>query len=63
MNNQFILENVPINIFKLVEKINIKFLRLQFNSQSEVKINNYIIDLNSREMFINDTKLKLTERN
>ena len=62
MNNQFILENVPINIFKLVEKINIEFLRLQFNSQSEVKINNYIIDLNSREMFINDTKLKLTEK-
>ena len=62
LNNQFILQNAPINIFKLVEKINIEFLRLHFNSQSEVKINNYSIDLNSREMFMNDTKLKLTEK-
>ena len=60
--NQFILENLPINIFKLIEKINIQFLKLQFNSQSSVKVNNYIIDLNSREMLINNTKLKLTEK-
>ena len=60
--NQFILEIIPINIFELVEKINIEFLKLQFNSQSEVKINNYLIDLNSREMRISDNKLKLTEK-
>jgi len=60
--NQFILEIIPINIFELVEKINIEFLKLQFNSQSEVKINNYRINLNSREMFMNDNKLKLTEK-
>ncbi len=62
ITNQFILENIPINIFQLVEKLNIEFLKLQFNNQSEVKINNYTIDLNSREMFINNTKLKLTEK-
>ena len=61
-NNQFILENTPINIFKLVEKLNIEFLKIQFNSQSEVIVKNYTIDLNSREMFINNTKLKLTEK-
>ena len=60
--NQFVLENTPINIFKLVEKINIEFLKIQFSSQSEVKINNYIINLNSREMFANNIKLKLTEK-
>jgi DNA-binding response OmpR family regulator len=27
-----------------------------------VKVNNYIIDLNSREMLMNNTKLKLTEK-
>ena len=59
---QFVLDNLPINISNLVEMINIEFLKLQFNSQSEVKINNYIIDLNSREMLINKTKLKLTEK-
>jgi len=62
ISNQFVLDNTPITIFKLVEKINIEFLKLQFNSQSEVKINNYIIDLNSRTMIKNETKLKLTEK-
>ena len=60
--NQFVLENIPINIFKLVEKINIEFLKLQFSSQSKVKVKNYFIDLNSREMLANNTKLKLTEK-
>jgi len=62
IENQFILDNIPINIFKLVEKINIEFLKLQFNSQSKVKVNKYIIDLNSREILIDHTKLKLTEK-
>jgi uncharacterized protein YlzI (FlbEa/FlbD family) len=62
ISNQFVLENTPINIFKLVEKINIEFLKLQFNSQSHVKVKNYIIDLNSREMSVNNTKIKLTEK-
>tara|TARA_B110000003_G_scaffold63215_1_gene63695 strand:+ start:630 stop:1229 length:600 start_codon:yes stop_codon:yes gene_type:complete len=62
IRNQFVLENTPINIFKLVEKINIEFLKLQFNSQSHVKVKNYIIDLNSREMSVNSIKIKLTEK-
>ena len=62
IDNQFVLDNTPINIFKLIEKINIEFLKIQFISQSEVKVNNYTIDLNSREMIINNTKLKLTEK-
>ena len=62
IGNHLILENTPINLLKLLEKINIEFLKLQFNSQSQMKVNNYTIDLNSREMFINRTKLKLTEK-
>ena len=62
INNQFILDQIPIDIFKLIEKINIEFLKIQFNSQSKVKVNNYIIDLNSREMSTNNKKLKLTEK-
>ena len=61
-DNQFILNDKPINIFKLVETINIEFLKLQFNSQSEVKVKNYIIDLNSRSMLRNSKNLKLTEK-
>ena len=62
ISNQFVLDKTPINIFKLVEKINIEFLKIQFSSQSEVVVNKYIIDLNSREMLINNKKLKLTEK-
>ena len=62
INNQFVLDNLPINIFKLIEKINIQFLKLQFNNQSSIKVNDYTIDLNSREMLINNIKLKLTEK-
>jgi len=62
IRNQFVLEYTPINIFKLVEKINIEFLKLQFNSQSEVIVKNYTIDLNSREILKNNIKLKLTEK-
>ena len=62
ISNLFILENTPINIFKLLEKINIEFLKLQFSNQSSVKINNYTINLNSREMLNNNAKVKLTEK-
>ena len=60
--NQFVLENIPINIYKLVEQINIQFLKIKFNNQSHVKVNNYTINLNSREMVANNIKLKLTEK-
>ena len=62
IGNHFVINNSPINIFKLIEKINIEFLKLQFNNQSQMKVNNYNINLNSREMIINHTKLKLTEK-
>ena len=62
ISNQFVLENKPIKIFKLIEKINVEFLKIKFNNQSQVKVKKYTIDLNSREMLIYDIKLKLTEK-
>jgi len=62
ISNQFVLENKPIKILKLIEKINIQFLKIKFNSQSNLKVKKYSIDLNSREMLIKDIKLKLTEK-
>ena len=62
INTQIVLDNLPINIFKLIEKINIEFLKQQFNNQSEFQINKYKIDLNSRELLLNSSKLKLTEK-
>ena len=62
LNNQFILTQLPINIFKMIEKLNIEFLKHQFVEQSQVIINNYIIDINAREMSSKNIKLKLTEK-
>ena len=62
MDNQFILNKLPIKISKLTEKINIEFLKQKFSDQSKININNYLINLNSREMLSKDRKLKLTEK-
>ena len=62
IGHQFILNDIPVNISKFLERINIEFLKVQFNSQSEVKVTNYIIDLNSREISAKNIKLKLTEK-
>ena len=62
INNQLILNQVPIKISKLIEKLNIQFLKLQYNKKSELSISKYKIDLNSRELKLKDTVLKLTEK-
>ena len=62
IGHQLVLNGTPINILKFVEKVNIEFLKVQFNNQSKVKVNNYMIDLNSREMLAKNIKLKLTEK-
>ena len=61
-HNVILVNNLPLNIFWLIEKVNVSFLKNQFSSQSQVKINDYIIDLNSREIILENKKLKLTEK-
>ena len=62
VTNLLILDSYPIKIQKLLEHINIEFMKQHFNNYSKIKINNYSIDLNSREIRFNDIKLKLTEK-
>ena len=62
LNNQIIFNNFPISIFKLLEKINIEFIKKNFHDQSDVLINNYNLNLNSREICFGKNKLKLTEK-
>ena len=62
IDNQYVLDQVPIKISKLVEKVNIIILRKQFSDQLEIKVKNYLINFNSRELSFNDQKLKLTEK-
>ena len=56
------INNFPIKIFDLIQKINIKILKSSFNFKSNIKINNYTIDLNSRNLLKGSKFLKLTEK-
>tara|TARA_B100001057_G_scaffold401350_1_gene412829 strand:- start:689 stop:1249 length:561 start_codon:yes stop_codon:yes gene_type:complete len=62
INNSLILESLPINIEKLLEIINVSFLKKQFKNQSNIKIGKYSLDLNSRKIAFKDKSLDLTER-
>ena len=57
-----ILDKLPIKFSKLIENLNIKFLKNKFVHQSKIEIKNYLIDLNSREISLKDIRLKLTEK-
>lgn len=56
------LEKLPIKILKLIEKINIFFLKVNFKSQSNIFIKSYELNLNSRIISKNKKFLKLTEK-
>ena len=62
INNQFILNQLPMKIFKMIEKLNIEFLKNQFTEKSQFIVNDYTIDINAREMSSKNVKLKLTEK-
>ena len=61
-NNRIILENLPSRIGKIIELINIQFLKNKFNLQSNIKIGSYDLNLNSRQIIKKKMKLDLTER-
>ena len=60
--NQILISQFPINISKLIESINIKFLQKKYNQQSEINLGIYKLNLNSRKIFKGEKSLDLTER-
>ena len=56
------IENFPIKIDKLIQLINLKFLKDKFSSQSDLIIKSYKLNLNSRIMTRGDKLINLTER-
>jgi len=62
INNQLVFNFPPIKILNLIEIIHVECMKKNFSDQSRISINNYIVDLNSREMQLKDIKLKLTEK-
>jgi len=62
IKNQIFLNKRPVKISKLIELINIKFLKMEFSQKSEIVVGSYKIDLNSRYIYKNNLNLKLTEK-
>ena len=62
INNHLILANLPLKLEKILEIININFLKNRFINQSSIKIGKYNLDLNSRKISFKDKNLDLTER-
>jgi len=60
--SQLIIEKFPITISKVIEKVNIEFLKKNFNHQSHIKVKDYKIDINSRQIILANKKIKLTEK-
>ena len=60
--NQLVLDDLPLKINKILELINIRFLKDKFNIQSDVNIGSYNLNLNSRQIVKKTVKLNLTER-
>ena len=62
IENQITLNNFPIDIIKLIESINVKFLKKKYSQQSDIDIGDYKLNLNSRKIFYGAKSLNLTER-
>ena len=62
LKNQVLIKSFPIKLSQLIEKFNIEFLKRNFHSQSELKIQKYTLDLNSRELIFKNKKIRLTEK-
>ena len=54
--------NLPLSLNKLLELINIKLIKQNFNHQSKINIKEYALNLNSKFFSKNHLNLKLTEK-
>ena len=60
--NKLVLKNFPLNIKKILELININLLKNNYKLQSQIQIGSYNLNLNSKEISLDNKKLFLTER-
>ena len=62
IDNNIVIDQLPIELSKLVENINVNFLKKKYNQQSDIYLGPYKLNLNSRKIFNEDKFLNLTER-
>tara|TARA_B110000211_G_scaffold199278_1_gene229611 strand:- start:70 stop:651 length:582 start_codon:yes stop_codon:yes gene_type:complete len=61
-NNLLNFNELPLYLNKLLQIINIKLIKLKFNHQSKININDYELNFNSKLFSKGDLNLKLTEK-
>ena len=62
LENQIVFNNYPLKISKIIETININFLKNRFAQQSDIDLGFYKLNLNSRKIFDGKSELNLTEK-
>ena len=61
-NGLILLEDKPIKIGQLLDKINVLLIKKKYNFQSQLNIKSYSLNINSRIISSKGDELKLTER-
>ena len=61
IKNQVVVDFLPLKLNKLIEIININFLKQEYNFQSSINVGKYELDLNERVLKFDQNKLSLTE--
>ena len=56
------IKKLPIKISNLVDQLNARLIQQNYSAQSNININKYILDINSRILKKSGNELKLTER-
>ena len=51
-----------MNIFIFIENLNVRFIQRKYQDQSSIKVKDFFLDINSRELKKGKLSLKLTER-
>ena len=59
---QIIKFKPPVNIFTFIENLNVRFIQRKYQDQSSIKVKDFFLDINSRELKKGKSSLKLTER-
>ena len=62
LENQIKIQTKPIQLSKLIDFINLRFLKKKIDFQKDIKIGNYIINFNTRKLFKKNKVLSLTEK-
>jgi hypothetical protein len=61
-NNILLINELPISVEKLLDKINAQLIKQKYNFQSNFNIKDYLLNLNSRVISKKKNELKLTEK-